>query len=104
MENERGTHLAQEMKMNTEDNKYQKAKERVRELRGFYSHLGAYVVVNSLLFLINITTSPDVLWFYWPLLGWGTGLVMHAVYVFGLGRWFGPDWEEKKIQEIIDEG
>jgi hypothetical protein len=45
------------MKVNTEDNKYQKAKKRVEETRGFYAHLVSYVLVNSFLFLINITTS-----------------------------------------------
>ena len=89
--------------MNTDNGKYQKAKKRVKEMRGFYTHLGVYVLVNLLLFLINTTTSPGVLWFYWPLFGWGIGIVMHAVRVFALGRWFGPDWEEKKIQEIMDE-
>ena len=64
---------------------------------------GAYVLVSFLLFLINISASPDILWFYWPLFGWGIGIVMHAVYVFGFGHWFGPDWEEKKITEIMDQ-
>jgi len=88
--------------MNTEDRKYQKALERVRMIRGFYTHLVIYVLVNTLLFLINIMASPDVLWFYWPLLGWGVGVVVHVFYVFGFGRWFGPDWEEKKIKEIME--
>ena len=89
--------------MNTEDSKYQNAKKRAGEIRDFYTHLGIYVLVNLLLFLIDITTSPDVLWFYWPLLGWGIGMVLHAVRVYGFGRWFGPDWEEKQITKIMDE-
>jgi len=88
--------------MNTED-KYQKAKRRVEEIRGFYIHLVVYVLVNAFLFLLDITTSPNVLWFYWVLLGWGIGLAVHAAYVFGIGRWFGPDWEEKKIKETMDQ-
>jgi hypothetical protein len=92
------------MKVKTEDNKYQKAKKRVAAIRRFYAHLGTYVMVNVLLLLVNITTSPEALWFYWPLLGWGIGIVVHAVYVFGPGRWLGQDWEEKKIKEIMDKG
>lgn len=88
--------------MNTGDKNYQKARKRVKEIRGFYIHLVMYVLINSLLFLINITTSPGVLWFYWPLLGWGIGIFVHAFYVFGFGRWLGPEWEEKKIKEIMD--
>jgi hypothetical protein len=90
--------------MNTEVSKYQKAKKRVGEIRGFYTHLGVYVLINAMLLLINITTSPDVLWFYWPLLGWGIGVALHALRVFGAGRWFGADWEEKKIDELMREG
>jgi hypothetical protein len=53
--------------MNTEENKYQKAKKRVKALRGFYIHLTVYVVVNLMLFSINMIVSPDSLWFFWPL-------------------------------------
>jgi len=90
------------MKMNTEDRKYQNALRRVRRVKGFYAHLVSYILVNLLLFLINIMTSPDVLWFYWPLFGWGIGIVMHGLFVFGFGLWLGQEWEEKKIEEIMD--
>jgi hypothetical protein len=89
--------------MNKEDAKYRNALERVRRIRGFYVHLGIYALVNSLLFLINIVTTPGVLWFYWPLFGWGLGVALHALIVFGLGSVFGPDWEEKKMKEFMDE-
>ena len=88
--------------MNKEDIKYQRARKRVAALKGFYVHLGVYVFVNLLLLLINIIASPDSLWFYWPLLGWGIGIVWHAFHVFGSGRWIGADWEEKKIREIME--
>ena len=89
--------------MNTEDRKYQSALRRVRRIKGFYAHLVSYILVNLLLFLINIMTSPDVLWFYWPLFGWGIGIVMHGLFVFGFGLWLGQEWEEKKIEEIMDD-
>jgi hypothetical protein len=96
--------IHKEAKMNEEGIKYQRAKKRVEALRGFYTHLGVYVLVNIVLFLINIVTSPDSLWFFWPLLGWGIAIVVHAFSVFGSGRLFGADWEEKKIREIMGEG
>ena len=88
--------------MSSEERKYQEAKGRVREIRGFYTHLAVYVLVNTFLFLLDITLSPDVLWFYWPLLGWGIAIVVHAVSVFGFGPWLGQEWEEKKIDEYMD--
>ena len=81
------------------EGKYQKAKKRVQEIRLFYTHLGVYLLINAMLFLIDITTSPDMLWFYWPLFGWGLGLVVHALRVFG--GTLGSNWEEKKIAELM---
>lgn len=89
--------------MNSEEINYQRAKARVEALRGFYIHLTVYVIVNLFLFLLNIFTSPDALWFYWPLLGWGIAIVLHAVSVFGIGRLASADWEEKKIREFMEE-
>jgi hypothetical protein len=89
--------------MNEVDIKYQKAKERVGRLRSFYIHLGVYVGVNMLLFLINIIASPDTLWFFWPLLGWGIAIVLHAISVFSSGDRIGADWEERKIREILEQ-
>lgn len=86
--------------MNEQEIKYQKVKERVKALRGFYGHLIVYVIVNLGLFLINITTSPDRLWFIWPLMGWGIGVVLNAVRVFGGAM--GSNWEARKIDEFMN--
>jgi uncharacterized membrane protein len=51
---------------------------------GFYIHLTVYLAVNALLVCINLLTTPDRLWCQWPLLGWGIGLLAHALAVFAL--------------------
>ena len=86
--------------MNKQEIKYQRAKERVADLRGFYRHLSVYVFVNLGLFLINMIASPDGLWFIWPLMGWGIAIVLHALRVFGGS--LGSNWEEKKIAELME--
>ena len=88
--------------MNTNEVKYQNAKKRVAGLREFIIHLTVYVIVNSGLFLLDLFTSPGSFWFFWPLIGWGIGLAMHALSIFRTRSWFGADWEEKKIQEIME--
>jgi hypothetical protein len=88
-------------KMNEQES-YESAKKRVEELKSFYSHLFVYLAVNAGLFLLNILTSPRHLWFYWPLIGWGIGLAIHGLSVFGTQRLLGKDWEERKIREIMD--
>jgi hypothetical protein len=86
----------------SEQESYERAKKRVEELKSFYSHLFVYLAVNAGLFLLNIITSPRHLWFYWPLIGWGIGLAIHGLSVFGTQNLLGKDWEEKKIKEIME--
>ena len=61
---------------------YRRAKRRVEAKLGFYWHLGVYLAVNALLVIINLSTSPEYLWFKWPLLGWGIGVFFHGLGVF----------------------
>jgi hypothetical protein len=61
---------------------YERAKKRVEAKIGFYIHLAVYVGVNLLLLMINLTRSPQYLWFKWPLFGWGIGVFFHGLSVF----------------------
>ncbi|HEX9151400.1 MAG TPA: 2TM domain-containing protein [Flavobacterium sp.] len=87
---------------NQEEERYFKAKKKVEEIKGFYGNLVAYIVVNIGLVAINLLTSPEHLWFYWPMLGWGIGVVFHGMKVFNYMPFIGKDWEEKKIKEFMD--
>lgn len=78
---------------------YEKAAKRVKELKEFYGNISSYCIVISFLAFLNLMTSPEHLWFLWPMLGWGIGVAFHAVSVFGIGK----SWEEKKIKELMDE-
>lgn len=53
-----------------------------RHARGFAVHLFAYVAVVILLFIVNVTATPKVWWFYWVALGWGAGIIAHGWCVF----------------------
>jgi hypothetical protein len=85
-----------------DDARYARAKKRVKEIKDFYQHLTTYLVINALLFVINMLTSPGYLWFYWPLFGWGIAVAIHAMSVFGTGRLWGKEWEDRKIREIME--
>ena len=86
----------------SEDERYQRAYRRVQAIRGFYIHLVVYILVNIGLFVLNLLVAPGSLWFYWPLLGWGIGLLAHGVSVFGAWRLFGKEWEEREIRKILE--
>ncbi len=88
--------------MNDQDIRYEKAMKKVEMIKWFYVDLGLYVVINLGLFLLNILTTPDDLWFYWVMLAWGIGLAAHAVVVYGFSSVLGDEWEERKIRELMD--
>lgn len=81
-----------------ESNKYIRAKQRVDELKGFYGNLISYCVVIPFLIFINYKTYWGFQWFWFPLGGWGLGLLIHAFSIFG----YGSSWEERKIRELMD--
>lgn len=81
---------------------YKAARCQVRRLCGFYAHLSVYLAVNAGLLIINLFSAPGRLWVVWPLAGWGIAIVIHGASVFLGGRWFGREWEERKIREIME--
>lgn len=74
---------------------------KVRKIKGFYIHLAQYVVVISVLAVINLATNPSKLWFFWPALGWGIGITAHAAAVFEYIPFFGAEWERKQVEKIL---
>jgi hypothetical protein len=82
--------------------RYERAKQRVEVLRGFYGHAFVFVLVNLGLAAYNVATTPDRLWFVLAVAGWGIGLLAHGAYVFGSGRFLGAAWQERKIREEMD--
>lgn len=80
----------------------ERARKRMEDIKGFYMHLFVYIIINAFLIVLNLITSADSLWFIWPLLGWGIGLLVHFLSVFILDGFFGTDWEERKVRQIAD--
>lgn len=77
---------------------YQRAKDKVEQLKGFYGNLISYCIVIPVLILINLQSTNNFQWFWFPMLGWGIGLTFHALETFGYGK----SWEERKINELMN--
>lgn len=84
---------------NAVENSYYRAKKRVEAIRGFYGSLISYCIIIPALAFINLAFMPKFQWFWFPMLGWGTGIVIHGFGVFG----YGSRWEERKIREILNQ-
>lgn len=85
----------------TNDYRYQKAKKKVREIKEFYTHALVYVIVISMLMLLNYYTTSFP-WVIFPAVGWGIGLMAHGFCAFGYLPFLGRNWEERKIRELME--
>jgi hypothetical protein len=88
-----------EKKMANQEN-YEKAKKKVNTKIGFYIHLAVYIAVNAILIVINLSTSSEYMWFIWPLLGWGIGVIFHGLGVFVFSG--NSQFKEKMVQKELE--
>ena len=77
------------------------ALRRVRKLKAFYLHLTQYIVVITILAVVNITTNSHYLWFLWAALGWGVGVLSHALITFDKLPFLGAEWERRQVERRL---
>ncbi|WP_339868642.1 helix-turn-helix domain-containing protein [Pseudohongiella nitratireducens] len=80
----------------------QEARKQVKELKEFYMHLFTYVVTLSFLLIVNLISNPDYLWVKWTAIGWGIGVIMHAMHVFETSSLFSSAWEKREIEKRLN--
>jgi len=90
-----------------EQERYQRAAKRVKQIKGFYSHALVYTVINIMIVVINIQNlEHGESYFQWhnftTLFFWGLGLLAHGLSVFAPTFMMGKDWEERKIREYME--
>ncbi len=79
-----------------------KIKKRIKDLKGFYTHVISSFVILPFIILINLKTAPQFHWFWYAIIAWCIGLTIHWLNVFGFSKSnFKKDWEAKKIKEIV---
>lgn len=87
--------------------KYDQALKRVKRIKGFYTHLVIYIVINIIILISNYQQlGPNesffgIRMFSTPIF-WGIGLLAHGLSVFMPTILLGKDWEEKKINELME--
>ena len=81
--------------------RYKRAKEKVEALKGFYANAISFCIVIPGLAWLNYVTT-DFPWIIFPVVGWGLGVTLHAMEVYGYNPLLGKGWEERKIKEFMD--
>lgn len=71
-------------------------------IQGLWIHFLVFAIINAGLFILNWVTRADngSWWFYWPLLIWGVGLIVHVVVT--VAPVFSPQWVERRAQRILE--
>ncbi len=96
-----------------QEHKYLLVKKRVEKIKGFYTHLAVYIIVNifiSAVIIFGLThdesdSFADALTnfgVYSTWVFWGIGVFFHWLGVFGSNLFFGKDWEKRQIQKYMD--
>jgi len=82
---------------------YLEARKRVKKKKDFYEHLTTFLVMSVFFFVLNMMTAPGSWWFYWPILGWGMGVLFHYLDTFGLPfvGTLSQEWEKKAFAEEV---
>jgi transcriptional regulator with XRE-family HTH domain len=74
---------------------------QVRKLKGFYFHLAQYVLVVSLLTVINALTMPKYWWVQWVIMGWGIGVFLHWLQISDRFNPLGSKWEKEQVEKRL---
>jgi Na+/citrate or Na+/malate symporter len=96
----------EEAEMTARDPALQRAERHVKVVRDFYYHLMVFVLVNALLIIIDVGGGANAGFLgldfaYWIVLGWGFGIIGHAIYAFfGDHRVTKVYAQEKQREEI----
>lgn len=87
---------------NNKDMLYERAKKRVKRIKGFYIHVLVYVLVNVMILVLKYLKHGKIEFHDWGIGLWGIGLIIHGLSVFLPNFILGSNWEERKIREIME--
>ena len=64
------------------DRKYEE-KTLAEKQTDFKRHLRTYLVMSAFFVVLNLVTSGSSFWAIWPILGWGIGVAMQGLSLYG---------------------
>ena len=88
----------------TNDEVYANAKKKVEARISFYTHLGVYAGVMILLTILNLTVAGDYFWAMWPMIGWGSAVIIHGLFTFVFKSNSKSPMKERLIEKEMQKG
>ena len=80
----------------------QRAEESVDQKIKFYRNFISYVIVNSILAVINWLYTPEFWWVLFPVVFWGIGVFVDFLKAFVFPEHYNESYRERKIQEEME--
>ena len=81
---------------------YMKAKKRIKDIKGFYTHLVVMLFTIPLVIWVNLEFVPGFHFFWYAAGGMALSVFFNWLGVFGFSYLgMGKDWEQRKIQEFM---
>ncbi len=96
-----------------ESDAYARAKRKVDNIKGFYTHFIVYIFANTFITWQQVSEyiengkslaqafQDEGTYMVWIL--WGFGVALHGLNVFITNGVFGQKWEERKIKQYMDD-
>lgn len=77
------------------------ALNQVRQIKRFYLRVVQSCVFIAILAAINLTLTPNYLWFLWVALFWGVALAFKGLRVFDKIPFLSADWEKRQVERRL---
>jgi len=83
-----------------------RVQKRVKDIKGFYTHLMVYLLINVTMTIVHLWLdskgffgeNPYGINYWGTPLAWGIGLLIHGINVFKLSS-----WEDRKVKELMND-
>ena len=91
------------MNSNLDHELYEKARKRTKQKKRLYFHFVFFLVGSIFLVVLNkvVKFHEEIDWYVWGILIWLFFLVIHAIRVLVMNRFFDKEWERVQTEKLI---
>lgn len=91
------------MNSNLDHELYEKARKRTKQKKRLYFHFVFFLVGSVFLVILNkgVKFHEELDWYVWGILAWLFFLLIHAIRVLVMNRFFNKEWERVQTEKLI---
>lgn len=91
------------MDTNLDHELYEKARKRTKKKKHLYFHFVFFLVGSIFLVVLNkvVKFHEELDWYVWGILVWLFFLVIHAIRVLVMNKFFDKEWERVQTEKLL---